>query len=79
MNWLKETLAPPFPEHLSFRLGNQLFFIQIEDKHGVLEMPGSSDRLVAIANGSNGYPFLMPIKKQGGKWQPAAPGCFERR
>ena len=36
MSWLKATLAPPFLEHLSFRLGNQLFFIRIDDEDGVL-------------------------------------------
>lgn len=35
MSWLKATLAPPFLEHLSFRLGNQLFFIQLEDEDGM--------------------------------------------
>jgi len=35
--WLKSNLNPPFLEHLSFRLGNQLFFIQIEDAEGRLK------------------------------------------
>jgi hypothetical protein len=74
MSWLKATLAPPFLEHLSFRLGNQLFFIQIEDEDGMLEVPGSPDGLLAIANGCKGHPCLMPMKKLGGKWQPSAPG-----
>lgn len=38
--WLKATLVPPFLEHLSFRLGNQLFFIRIEDAEGSLDVPG---------------------------------------
>ncbi len=74
MSWLKATLAPPFLEHLSFRLGNQLFFIQIEDEDGMLEVPGSPDGLLAIANGCKGHPCLMPMKKLGGKWQPSASG-----
>lgn len=37
MSWLKANLAPPFLEHLSFRLGNQLFFIQLVDEDGLLE------------------------------------------
>lgn len=74
MSWLKATLAPPFLEHLSFRLGNQLFFIQLEDEDGLLEVPGSPDGLMAIANGCNGHACLMPMKRQGGHWQPTAPG-----
>ena len=30
-SWLRADLSPPFLEHLSFRLGNQLFFVRIED------------------------------------------------
>ena len=30
LSWLKADLTPPFLEHLSFRLGNQGFFIRIE-------------------------------------------------
>ena len=40
-NWLKAKLNPPFLEHLSFRLGNQLFFIRIEDVDGNVEVPGT--------------------------------------
>lgn len=32
--WLKGSPTPPFREHLSFRLGNQLFLIRIEDVSG---------------------------------------------
>ena len=31
INWLKAELTPPFLEHLSFRLGNQLFYIRLVD------------------------------------------------
>lgn len=74
MSWLKANLAPPFLEHLSFRLGNQLFFIQLEDEDGLLEVPGSPDGLNAIADGCNGHACLMPMQKQGGRWHPTAPG-----
>ena len=39
-SWLRAHLNPPFLEHLSFRLGNQLFFVQLQDVDDVLEMPG---------------------------------------
>ena len=29
--WLRNNPYPPFLEHLSFRLGNQLFFVRVED------------------------------------------------
>ena len=34
LGWLKADLTPPFLEHLSFRMGNQLYFIRIEDVDG---------------------------------------------
>ena len=39
-SWLRAHLTPPFLEHLSFRLGNQLFFIRLEDVEGRLKVPG---------------------------------------
>jgi hypothetical protein len=33
-SWLRSHLNPPFLEHLSFRLGNQLFFVRVEDEDG---------------------------------------------
>ena len=74
MSWLKSTLNPPFLEHLSFRLGNQLFFIHIEDEDGMLKVPGNPKGLMSISNGCNGHACLMPMKKHGGRWQPTAPG-----
>jgi hypothetical protein len=48
-SWLKANLNPPFLEHLSFRLGNQLFFIRIEDVDGGLKVPGSLNGLLSAA------------------------------
>ena len=39
LNWLKAELVPPFLEHLSFRIGNQLFFVRVEDVDGKVEGP----------------------------------------
>jgi len=30
INWIRDNLKGPFIEHLSFRIGNQLFFVFIE-------------------------------------------------
>lgn len=70
--WLRAHLSPPFLEHLSFRLGNQLFFIRIEDVDGHLKVPGSIDGLLSIADGCKGHACLMPMKKKflGGGWVP---------
>jgi hypothetical protein len=73
-SWLKASLNPPFLEHLSFRLGNQLFFIRIEDADGMLETPGSRIGLLAVAEGCKGYPCIMRMRYRAGVWAVQAPG-----
>lgn len=67
-------MVPPFLEHLSFRLGNQLFFIRIEDVDCELEVPGSRQGVLSIAEGMNGHPCVMPMRKVAGEWFPASSG-----
>lgn len=73
-SWLKANLTPPFLEHLSFRLGNQLFFIQIEDVDKQLDLPGSLEGLYYIADGCKSHACLLPMKKIGEEWRPMLPG-----
>ena len=73
-SWLRVSLYPPFLEHLSFRLGNQLFFIRIEDVEDQLEVPGSRKGLQAVAEGCKGHECLMPMSRRGGTWAPDASG-----
>lgn len=75
-SWLRAHLTPPFLEHLSFRLGNQLFFIRLEDIDGSLKVPGSLRGLLAIADGCQGSACLMLMKKKllGSDWLPARSG-----
>ena len=40
-SWLRSHINPPFLEHLSFRFGNQLFYIRIQDVDDELDIPGS--------------------------------------
>ena len=74
ISWLKAILNPPFLEHLSFRLGNQLFFVRIEDVDGRLDVPGSRRGLLSISDGCNGNPCIMPLSCRFGQWSPDAPG-----
>jgi hypothetical protein len=59
---LKANLNPPFLEHLSFRLGNQLFFIRIEDQVERLDVPGSRAGVLSISEGCEGHPCIMPMR-----------------
>ena len=74
LNWLKANLNPPFLEHLSFRLGNQLFFIQITDVDGSVRGPGNPRGFRTIADGCNGHACQMPMRFDGQSWETAEPG-----
>jgi len=72
--WLKATLTPPFLEHLSFRLGNQLFFVRIEDEDGQLDPPGSRSGLESVSEGCRGHACLMLMRRRADGWSPTRPG-----
>ena len=73
--WLKASLSPPFLEHLSFRLGNQLFFIRLEDVSGQVNTPANINGLISIAAGCKGHACIMPMEKKFiGGWQPIKEG-----
>lgn len=74
LNWLKADLTPPFLEHLSFRVGNQLFFIRIKDVQGQLKTPGSFQGVLSIAKGCRGHACLMPMRHSANGWTPDNPG-----
>jgi hypothetical protein len=74
-SWLRAHPYPPFLEHLSFRLGNQLFFVRVEDVEGIIEGPGSLRGLAEAARAANGRACVLPMKKLFvGSWVADAPG-----
>lgn len=73
-SWLRANLEPPFLEHLSFRLGNQLFFIRVEDADEEVIGPGNPEGLFVISEGCKGQACVMPMKKHGDEWRPLLPG-----
>jgi hypothetical protein len=70
INWLREHCNPPYREHLSFRMGNQLFFIRIDDRAGKLNVPGNLEGFMALAKEANGHPLQLLMEKRGGSWRP---------
>jgi hypothetical protein len=73
-SWLKANLNSRSLEHLSFRLGNQLFFVRIEDVDEGLRVPGSRDGLLSVAEGCKGHPCIMPMRYRAGAWATDAAG-----
>ena len=49
ISWLRCTLKGPALEHISFRLGNQLFFIRLIDVDSELELPGNDEGFLWLA------------------------------
>ena len=72
--WLKAMLHPPFLEHLSFSIGNQLFFVRVEDVERRLDCPGSRRGLMSISEGCKGHPCIMPMRTSGPTWTADRPG-----
>jgi hypothetical protein len=74
-SWLRADPRPPFLEHLSFRLGNQLYFIRVEDADGRVGGPGALRGLFAVAEGCRGHACRMPMgRSHTGNWQPVHGG-----
>ena len=69
IQWLKCDLTPPILEHASFRIGNQLFFVRIEDIDKLLETPSTPEGLKTIAKGCNGIACYMPMRRKGLGWE----------
>jgi hypothetical protein len=73
LNWLKASLIPPFLEHLSFRLGNQLFFVRVEDVDNEVQSPGTIEGLLSVADGCKGHACVMYMKRTGDEWNCVMP------
>lgn len=71
LNWLHWRLEPPILEHLAFRVGNQLYFIRIEDADDEVQSPGNASGIELIARECQGIPCLLRLKRAGSDWRPA--------
>jgi hypothetical protein len=75
-SWLRAHPYPPFLEHLSFRLGNQLFFIRVVDVDGEIDGPGNPEGFITAARMANGRALILPMKRKlsNGGWTADMPG-----
>lgn len=74
-SWLRAIPEPPFLEHLSFRLGNQLFYIRVEDVDRRIEGPGSLEGVLWVAEETNGHACLLSMQRTlDGRWAPVHAG-----
>lgn len=75
-SWLRAHVSPPILEHLSFRLGNQLFFIHVYDVNDDVAGPGSLKGLQRIVESCQGHACLMPMYRdnRSSLWRPYLKG-----
>ena len=58
----------PTPVHISFRLGNQIFFVRFQDVNNELHVPGHMEGFLAICEGFKCFPCILPIRKSLKGW-----------
>ncbi len=71
-NWLRANLNPPMAEHLSFRLGNQLFFVFVEAAEFAFER--WRDLFLEVSHEAHATPCRMPMTERLIDYEPAFPG-----
>jgi hypothetical protein len=72
LSWLRADLRPPLAEHLSFRIGNQIFFIFIEAAE--VEYRNGVELFLKVCSEANAVPCRMPMEKRFGDWGPKLNG-----
>lgn len=74
LRWLRMDRRPAYLEDLSFCLGNQLFFICLEDQEGCIRPPENPNGVLSVADAYKGHACLMPMKCVRGEWVPSKIG-----
>ena len=72
VNWLRADLYPPLAEHLSFRLGNQLFFIYVDAAEW--EWSRGREQFMQVAGQAKAIPCLMKMDQGQAGWKPRCAG-----
>ncbi len=71
LTWLRADLHLPMAEHLSFRLGNQLFFVFVEAEE--YSFVDRKRLFLDVSKEANAVPCLMSMVKEGDGFQPSKP------
>jgi len=72
INWIRATLNPPMAEHLSFRIGNQLFFIFVEAAEFNFE--NGKKLFLDVSHEANAIPCIMTMNKRLTTYEPMNSG-----
>ncbi len=72
IKWIRVNLRLPFIEHLSFIIGNQLFFVFVEAEE--FELSNRYDAFIVYADKANAVPLVITMKKNIGIYEPSSGG-----
>ncbi|MEE9223110.1 MAG: hypothetical protein V3V40_06595 [Nitrosomonadaceae bacterium] len=72
LNWIRSNLNLPMVEHLSFRLGNQLFFVFIEAAE--FNFQKSSKLFLDVSREAKATPCIMSMEQRISKYEPCNSG-----
>ena len=72
LNWIRADLNMPFIEHLSFRLGNQLFFVFIEAAE--VQLAYRYDGFISLSKSANATPCVLKMGKAVAAYEPTNSG-----
>ncbi len=72
LNWLRADLNPPMAEHLSFRLGNQIFFIFVEAAE--FSFSNAKDLFLRVSREAGAVPCIMKMEQRESIWEPLTLG-----
>jgi len=70
--WIRANLKRPFIEHLSFRIGNQLFFIFVEAEE--FKLSNRFDAFIGCAELANAIPCMIKMNKTFASYAPSGDG-----
>lgn len=74
LKFFRAHLNPPILEHLSFILGNHIYFVCVVDEEGLVSSPTGPEQCLYAAEMAKGQPCLMPMKKTTNGWMPVYAG-----
>jgi hypothetical protein len=72
LKWLRADLNPPMAEHLSFRMGNQIFFIFVEAAE--FNYHNSSSLFLRVSREAAAVPCIMKMTQRISAWEPFSSG-----
>ena len=71
--WIRSYPHPVYREHLSFRFGNQLFFVRVMDAFSKIVAPGTLEGLRHVVEKSGGHGCVLPMVCTETEWKAMMP------